>query len=235
MHQRWGSSGVILGALKELPAPYLTEGRHETHPEQITRELAPGHEFHIQMLSPYGGSEQAMLQVKGTFSQILEILERVSWLIATLRSCKGGALTVSEVKAESFGSDELFVYSLLDQTAGRKPDPREAGQCWTSLFTESNLACGFGLYSHDRPDEMLGLDIPFDVVGAFARVEHPNVFEDQKLVADKPTLLTLVVIHKLHSMALCRAGGSLLKLQATYHGPEQQSADIISEGSGRFS
>ncbi|KAL4955701.1 hypothetical protein BDW69DRAFT_182252 [Aspergillus filifer] len=193
MHQRWASGGETLGAIKELLVPYLTENRHEIQPEQITRALAPGHEFHIQLLPLGEGRDQAMLQVKGTFGQMLETLEQFSWLIATLRLCKGGELTVSEVKAEFFGSDKLFVLSLLDQTADRKPDPREAGQCWTSLFTESNLAYGFELCSHDRPDEMLGLEIPFEVMAAFARVEYPIVFEDQKLLAGKSTLLTPVI------------------------------------------
>ncbi|KAI9367042.1 hypothetical protein BJX61DRAFT_547875 [Aspergillus egyptiacus] len=173
-------------------APYLTED-WPTQPAWVTRTLAPGHEFHIQMLPPSEEAERAMLQIKGTFDKILDILEQFSWLTATLRPCKGGELTVSEIKAEFSGSDQLLLLSLVEQTAERMPDPKEAGQCWTSLFTESNLAYGFPSRSDTRPDEMLGLDVPFDVMAAFSRVEYPILFEDKIILAGNSTLLTPMV------------------------------------------
>lgn len=193
MRRKWHSGDATLNAFKKLVAPQLSDDKDEVYAQGVGTTLAPNHEFHIQV-TPDTESEQMLLQVKGNFDQICETLEQFSWLATTLRPGTGGMLTVSEIKFQlSDPSEKLFRLSLLEQSNDRKPDPNEAGQCWTSLFTESNLAYGFSLCDDNRPDEMLGLEIPFLPMAAFAGVKYPVDFAGRTVLAGPSTLLTPTV------------------------------------------
>ncbi|KAL4986436.1 hypothetical protein BDW68DRAFT_178750 [Aspergillus falconensis] len=65
IYQQWGSGRAVLGALKELLAPFL-KGSPEAQSKWVTRALTPDHEFRLQMLTPGEGMEQALLQIKWT-------------------------------------------------------------------------------------------------------------------------------------------------------------------------
>lgn len=139
--------------------------------------------------------EQIIVQISGSFHQILTALEQLSWLGATLRPGTGDGLTVSEISFRSrqieVGSsfEQLFVLSLIDPTEGPKPMPGDPGQCWTSMFTESVLAYGFPLSSKSRPEEILGLEIPFEIMASFAKVKYPIHFRERIIFAGDSTLL----------------------------------------------
>jgi hypothetical protein len=139
--------------------------------------------------------EQIIVQISGSFHQILTALEQLSWLGATLRPSAGDGLAVSEISFRSrqieveSSFEQLFVLSLIDLTEGPKPMPGDPGQCWTSIFTESVLAYGFPLSSKSRPEEILGLEIPFEIMTSFAKVKYPINFRERIVFAGDSTLL----------------------------------------------
>lgn len=193
MRQRWQSGDAILDAFKRLVAPHLSESKDATNAPGVTDTLALGHEINIQTILGEEG-EHMLLQVKGKFGQIRETLEQFSWLATTLRRGNGGGLTVSEIRFRFANLGEgLFELSLLKQSDDRKPDSNEVGQCWTSLFKESNLAYGFSLCDDDRPVEMVGLEVPFPLMAAFAGVKYPVHFAGRTALAGTSTLLTPIV------------------------------------------
>ncbi|KAL3482956.1 hypothetical protein BJX62DRAFT_221008 [Aspergillus germanicus] len=193
MRRRWNTGHIILNTFKSLIGPYLKDDRDDAQSHGVDAALEPDHELHIQVLEG-AGSERALLQVKGNCDQISETLEQFAWLASTLRPGTGEALTVSEIRFRFVDPlEELFELSLLEQSEDRRPDPKEAGQCWTSLFTESNLAYGFSLCDDDRPDEMVGLEIPFLPMAAFAGVRFPVDFSGRTVLAGASTLLTPIV------------------------------------------
>lgn len=193
MRQRWQSGDAILDAFKKLVAPHLSESKDATNAPGVTATLALDHEINIQTVLGEEG-EHMLLQVKGNFGQIRETLEQFSWLATTLRRGSGGGLTVSEIRFRFANLAEgLFELSLLKQSDDRKPDSNEVGQCWTSLFKESNLAYGFSLCDDDRPVEMVGLEVPFPLMAAFAGVKYPVHFAGRTALAGSSTLLTPIV------------------------------------------
>lgn len=70
--------------------------------------------------------------------------------------------------------EKVFKVSLFGPNSVLQPAYRELGQCWTSLFTESVLAYGFPVCSTIRPDEMLGLEIPFRDHDSIRRRQIPR-------------------------------------------------------------
>jgi hypothetical protein len=161
----------------------------------ITRSLGPGYQFRIRLQPTQHEKEQVLVQISGLFHQIVETLEQLAWLAATLRPCRGEKLTVSEIsfrtqQMEVGGSFEpIFQLLLFDRTQGPEPVADEPGQCWTSLFTESILAYGFSLCHGNRPEGILGLEIPFEIMASFAKVEYPILFGERIIFSGDTTLL----------------------------------------------
>lgn len=161
----------------------------------ITRSLGHEYQFRIQLQHTQREKEQALVQISGLFHQIVETLEQLAWLAATLRPCGGERLTVSEIIFRTHqmevGSllEPVFQLSLFGQTQGAKPVADEPGQCWTSLFTESILAYGFSPGHENRPEGILGLEIPFEIMSSFAKVQYPILFGNRIIFAGDSTLL----------------------------------------------
>lgn len=130
------------------------------------------------------------MHISGSFDYISKTLEQLAWLAATLRLHREGQLTISYVdfraqRVEVEQRTEVnFQLCLLSQDRVPQPRSQRPGQCWTSLFTESILAYGFGLPSRKRPDGMVGLELPFEVMAAFAGVQFPVHFGDRLVFAN---------------------------------------------------
>jgi hypothetical protein len=135
------------------------------------------------------------VQISGSFDQISETLEQLAWLAAALRPHRSSQLLVSEINfraqqalvRDSF--ETTFHVSLFSPTEVSQPDCNEPGQCWTSLFTESVLAYGFPIHGENRPIGILGLEVPFEIMAAFAGVKFPVLLGDRVVFAGESSLL----------------------------------------------
>lgn len=146
-----------------------------------------GHQVKIGLrpASAFDEKEQALVQVSGSFDEISETLKQLAWLAATLRLHRSGQFTVSDIDfriqqalvRDSF--ETIFQVSLFSPAEAPQPDYNEPGQCWTSLFTESVLVYGFPVHGGNRPDGILGLEVPFEIMVAFAGVKFPVVLGER--------------------------------------------------------
>jgi hypothetical protein len=159
--------------------------------------LSLGHQTKIRLclaLAP-DEKEQALVQISGSFDQIRETLEQLAWLAATLRPHRNGQLTVSDIDfrmqqalvGDSFQT--IFQVSLFSPTEVPQPDYNERGQCWTSLFTKSVLAYGFPVRGGNRPEGIVGLEVPFEIMATFAGVKFPVLCGDRVVFASESKLL----------------------------------------------
>lgn len=139
--------------------------------------------------------EYALVKIVGPFSQIKETLEQLAWLAATLRPQMGDEIVVSDIdfRAQQIQHDNsvqtVFRLSLFDKDQAPQVDSNEPGQCWTTLFTQSVLAYGFPLHNPDRPEGILGLEIPFQIMAEFADTRLPIMVGDRVVFASDVRLL----------------------------------------------
>lgn len=147
-------------------------------------------------------NEHAIVHISGSVDYISKTLEQLAWLAATLRLHREGQLTISylDFRAQRIEVEQRpeksFKLCLLSQDRVPQPRSRRFGQCWTSLFTESILAYGFDLPSQERPAGMVGLELPFDIMAAFAGVQFPVQFGDRLVFASGINVLVPEVMSK---------------------------------------
>ena len=141
-----------------------------------------------------------MVSITGTFEQISESLEQLAWLAATLRPHFEGELTVSEIdfrawqpelqtQSRSIHNFPSFNLSLISPDKVLSIQSQDPGQCWTALFTESVLAYGFPTPENSRPEGALGLEIPFELMAAFAGVTFPIILGGRIAFANSSSVL----------------------------------------------
>lgn len=139
--------------------------------------------------------EYALFEISGSSEYIKSTLQQLAWITATLRLQHEGQLTVSYVdfRRQKPHADELkspdFRLRLWKQSKDPQPNSDNTGQWWTSLFTESVLAFAFPLPDNDRPEEMIGLDIPFDILASFSGVHFPVLFAGRLAFAGLTNML----------------------------------------------
>ena len=137
----------------------------------------------------YHEKEHALIRISGSFDYISKTLVQLAWLAATLRLHHEGQLTVSYVdfRAQKVKVGETteadFRLCLWSQDKLPQPTSHRSGQCWTSLFTESVLAYGFPVPGSQRSEGMVGLELPFDVMAAFAGVQFPVLLGERLVFA----------------------------------------------------
>jgi hypothetical protein len=144
--------------------------------------------------------EHALVHISGSFDYISKTLEQLAWLAATLRLHHEDQLTVSYVdfRAQRMQvgqtTEANFRLCLWSQDKLPQPTSHRSGQCWTSLFTESVLAYGFSLPRSERPDGMIGLELPFNIMAAFAGVKFPVLLGERLVFASDISVLIPEVI-----------------------------------------
>lgn len=132
------------------------------------------------------------LQMEGSSDQISQTLDVLAWIIAIFRRPMQDHLTVSEIDfAYKGGPKERpdFELSLLPLNSSFPIRADGPGQCWTSMFPRSILAYGFPVPSKRRPDGMLGLEIPFEILTTFAGIRFPLKIGQGLILAGPSTLL----------------------------------------------
>jgi hypothetical protein len=121
-------------------------------------------------------------------------------LTATLRLYEEGHLTVSDVDFKAHQTnigdrnDTVFHISLYSQEKTFRPNKDAPGQCWTSVFPGSVLAHSFSLGGTDRPKDMLGLELPFEIMVRFTRVRCPVSYNQRLAFASESSILIPKVI-----------------------------------------
>lgn len=202
MSEVWSTGKKLLGFLKTSVDGFLTENATSSKGKSIAID---GSHIEMQLFQRSENSnERALVKISGSFDQISESLEQFAWLAATLRPHIEGQLTVSDINfsvqqakvedsSESLYDELIFHLSLFSQDVVPQADSDEAGQCWTSLFTESILAYGFPIPENGRPEGVLGLEIPFEIMAAFAGVKFPIWLEDRIAFAGSTSMLIPVI------------------------------------------
>ncbi|EXJ77515.1 hypothetical protein A1O3_09742 [Capronia epimyces CBS 606.96] len=177
IHRTWKTGKVLLDGIKHSLVHYLRRDDNEPETEIIADE---GLRIRVRLLPKTADAkEQALVALSGTFHQIAEILGQLAWLAATLRPHAEGQLTVSEIDFQDHqieigdSIEPVFRVSLYSQDKVRQPNCDERGSCWTSLFTESVLAYGCSPGDPDRPEGLLGLELPFEIMLRFTGAKYP--------------------------------------------------------------
>jgi hypothetical protein len=135
-----------------------------------------------------GNAEYATVEVCGTSEYIRQTMEQVAWLASTLRVNLGDQLLVSSIFLETTDLG-AFRMKLWGPNSLPKPDPTSPGSCWIPLFSRSVLARGVPVTTHQRPDEMCGLEAPFPLIASFAGVEYPIMLGDRVAFAGNSKIL----------------------------------------------
>jgi hypothetical protein len=137
-------------------------------------------------------SEQHDLQMEGNEVQLCQSLEMLAWIIAIFRRPIQDHLTISEIDFGYRGGPgecPHFELSLMPLSTSFPVRADEDGQCWTAMFPRSILAYGFPVPSRRRPDGIIGLEIPFEILTMFAGIRFPLRLGQGLVLAGLSTLL----------------------------------------------
>lgn len=193
-HEIWETGIELLEVVKTCIAMASNNVFDPVHARSVAG-ADQTHQIEMQLFNASMNIEKeyAVAYIAGSASYIKAIVMQLAWLTANLRVPHEETLTVSCINFQPhrLRSGEItkgaFRMNLWEPDKVPRPND-EPGQCWTQLFAHSVLAYGFPSTTQ-RPENMRGVEIPFDVMATCAGVRFPLLLGERLSFAGETNVL----------------------------------------------
>ena len=183
-------------------------------------QFSPEHSLHMEMtreINVDGQEKGAYMEIHGSRGRLVETLEQVAWLAAISRIPIADQLTVSKVDfrvLEPLDENNWLTCELtLVKPENEIRTEDGLGKCWADMLHTGIMAYGFPIV--ERPEDLWGLEIPFDIMCALAGVRQALNFEKGVILKGPEATLFPVI--------------GFSKNGIVHKGPETTSSSVVSE------